>query len=66
MLEEFYPTPKRLLEKVFEGTKWYAIESVLEPSAGKGDIADFMVENEVNQNEIDCIELEPVVTEHFI
>ena len=32
---EFYPTPKTLLDQIFEGADWKKIETVLEPSAGK-------------------------------
>ena len=36
--KEFFPTPELLLEKVFEGVDWTRIESVLEPSCGRGDM----------------------------
>ena len=35
----FYPTPEALARRLLEGLKWDYIESVLEPSAGKGDLA---------------------------
>ena len=35
----FYPTPEHLTEKLLGSVKWDFIESVLEPSAGKGDLA---------------------------
>ena len=38
--KEFYPTPRELLEKITEGIDWKRLQSVLEPSAGKGDIVD--------------------------
>lgn len=38
--KDFYPTPERLVEKMVEGIDFSCILSVLEPSAGKGDIAD--------------------------
>ena len=34
----FYPTPPALCEALLEGIEWEKIESVLEPSAGKGDL----------------------------
>lgn len=34
--KEFYPTPKELLDKITEGINWEQLQSVLEPSAGKG------------------------------
>ncbi len=41
-LLEFYPTPETLLEKVLAGIKWSRIHTVLEPSAGKGDIVSYI------------------------
>lgn len=56
---EFYPTPKELVEKMLDGVDFRMIETVLEPSAGKGDILRVLAskENYSNGNfEIDCIE----------
>ena len=38
----FYPTPEALAAKLLDGIKWDMIESVLEPSAGKGDLARYV------------------------
>lgn len=57
--DEFYPTPKELLEKIFEGFDWKSIKTILEPSAGKGDIVNFITDNKYNKYykyDIDCIE----------
>lgn len=35
----FYPTPEALAKKLLEGLDWCFVESILEPSAGKGDLA---------------------------
>ena len=35
----FYPTPQSLANELISGFDWKLIESVLEPSAGKGDLA---------------------------
>ena len=35
----FYPTPEPLAKKLLEGIDWPYVESILEPSAGKGDLA---------------------------
>ena len=35
----FYPTPQSLACELISGYDWKYIESVLEPSAGKGDLA---------------------------
>lgn len=40
-LKEFYPTPPELIAKMLKGIRPKAELSVLEPSAGKGDIALF-------------------------
>lgn len=41
-LKEFYPTPVDLIAKMVEGIDLRDVKSVLEPSAGKGDIVDFL------------------------
>lgn len=38
----FYPTPEALAEKLLQGVRWAFVESVLEPSAGKGDLARYV------------------------
>ena len=64
--EQFYPTPKSLLDKITVSLKWSKITSVLEPSAGKGDIADY-VKEKLNTPytrydiQIDCIEKDPAL-----
>lgn len=42
-LKEFYPTPPELIAQMLKGYDMRNAESILEPSAGKGDIADFVV-----------------------
>lgn len=37
----FYPTPEALIEKLTYGVDWHFVSSILEPSAGKGDIARY-------------------------
>lgn len=57
----FYPTPEKLLEKITADVDWKHVQTVLEPSAGKGNIADFVKkEGRAAYNseiDIDCIEL---------
>ncbi|MGI6691067.1 MAG: DUF4942 domain-containing protein [Christensenellales bacterium] len=63
----FYPTPARVADKMLEGIIWPEVQDVLEPSAGKGDLAD-AVERQMtgrlrhncdgNKDKIDCIELD--------
>lgn len=62
----FYPTPKALAEKLLEGIHWYDISSVLEPSAGKGDLAEMVRGTHgsygwraFDLQDIDCVEIDP-------
>lgn len=62
--EEFYPTPESLLNKIFDGVDWKQVDTILEPSAGKGDIIEFIQNSEEAHRyhhnfEIDCIEKDP-------
>lgn len=41
----FYPTPTNLIDKMLSGIDFKNINSVLEPSAGKGDIAEAVKDN---------------------
>lgn len=59
--DEFYPTPKKLLDKITEGVQWNQINTILEPEAGKGDIVEY-VSNQCKSAyhykvDIDCIEI---------
>ena len=61
--KEFYPTPKELFDKITEGIDQNKLQSVLEPSAGKGDIADYVKEKYKKETwnrdlDIDCIEID--------
>lgn len=38
----FYPTPEALAVKLLDGVRWDRVGSVLEPSAGKGDLARYI------------------------
>jgi len=40
---EFYPTPKKIIDKMLEGIDFKLVSSVLEPSAGKGDIVESVI-----------------------
>lgn len=39
-IDTFYPTPRSLVDKMLAGIDFMLIDSILEPSAGKGDIID--------------------------
>ena len=65
--EDFYPTPDKLLEKITAGFDWPLLNYFLEPSAGRGNIAEFIKKtkneyydkwNAKNEPDIDCIEIE--------
>lgn len=61
--DDFYPTPVGLLNKITEGLKWDDFSSILEPEAGKGDIAEFVMEKcstyrYRDEIDVDCIEID--------
>lgn len=67
----FFPTSERLVGKLLEGINWHTIKTVLEPSAGKGNIVDCLAKKHVSVHgtrgfgdgfgllDIDCIEIDP-------
>lgn len=65
--KDFYPTKDSTIEKLIEGIELYELNTILEPSAGKGNIVDYLV-NKVNKGgsyyrnpkklDIDCIEID--------
>ncbi len=64
--KDFYPTPENIINKMLFDIDFKMIHSILEPSAGKGNIADRIREKEklysTNYNkfsfDLDCIELD--------
>jgi hypothetical protein len=60
---EFYPTPQSLVDKMLQGIDWNYIHTILEPSAGKGDILKEIAKKEGNYHriefDVDCIEIDP-------
>jgi phospholipid N-methyltransferase len=59
---EFYPTPKPVIEKMLEpyaSRYGYALsgKTILEPSAGKGDILDFISDSGVRKNKLYACEI---------
>lgn len=58
--ENYYPTPKALIDKMLEDVSWVGTRYVLEPSAGTGNIVkEILKENSYNRTvEIDCIEFD--------
>lgn len=68
--EDYYPTPEELLDGILSTVDWESIKYVLEPSAGKGNIVEYLPqaarkyrrESHYYRDEsldIDCIEIEP-------
>ena len=59
---EFYPTPPNLAEKMLEGVDWTYIDTILEPSAGKGDILRVLAKQKTKYRskpfDVDCIEID--------
>ena len=69
----FYPTPLELADKLLTDIDWDYIETVLEPSAGKGDLVKATAKNahvsRYNDKglEVDCVEIDPylrLILEH--
>lgn len=65
--KDFYPTPESIIDKMIAGLDFTFIHSVLEPSAGKGNIVDYLKRLEGRTDkygykkmslDIDCIELD--------
>ena len=40
--EDYYPTPEKLLDEITAGLEWEKIETLLEPSAGTGNICEYL------------------------
>lgn len=67
----FYPTPLELVDKMLSGITWSSVDTILEPSAGKGNIVFGILDNLYNRRyshhdsrmfggiTIDCIEIDP-------
>lgn len=61
----FYPTPPELAEKLLADIDWDYIETVLEPSAGKGDLVKAIAKNvhvsryNDKRFDVDCVEIDP-------
>lgn len=60
-MDDFYPTPIKLIARMIEGLDFNAISDVLEPSAGKGDICDAIkdIRKYGKYFKIDVIEIVP-------
>jgi len=61
--EEFYPTPKLLYDIMTLGIDWKMVHTVLEPSAGRGDLVDYVQTSKKvcsynDDLDMDCIEID--------
>ncbi len=56
--EEFYPTPENLACPMLSGVKFDDHDAILEPSAGKGDLADQIRRRYARNNREDDIDLD--------
>ncbi len=71
---QFYPTPSDVAGKLMAGVDWKNVKSVLEPSAGRGDLIDWAKRRcekvryhrniyhgsySIDLDDIDCIEIDP-------
>ena len=67
---DYYPTPDSLLDEILKDIDWERVKTILEPSAGKGSIAEYIRQRSKkyacdswHSGEeiygIDCIEIEP-------
>lgn len=68
--DQFYPTPPSVSKKMLEGVKWDMIETILEPSAGKGDLILAAAEAYYVQGryrsgslDVDAVEIDPYLRE---
>jgi hypothetical protein len=55
---EFYPTPRALADKMVSHIKWKTVRTILEPSAGKGDLLKAVARKLSDERgiDVDCIE----------
>ena len=65
--KNFYPTPENLIEKMLKDIDFTFIKTILEPSAGKGNIVGWLGEKVGKESDrygghynysVDCIELD--------
>lgn len=67
--EDYYLTPDSLLDEITAGLDWQMINTVLEPSAGRGNICEYVKKKTAVYEhydhygridmDIDCVEIEP-------
>lgn len=63
----FYPTPPSVAEKMLEGIDWMKVSTVLEPSAGSGNLVKAILKeyslhryrSSERSIDVDCVEIDP-------
>jgi len=63
----FYPTPPSVAEKMLEGIDWMKVSTVLEPSAGSGNLVKAVLKeyrlhryrSSERSIDVDCVEIDP-------
>ena len=66
----FYPTPAHLVQKMLDAVNWSNVTTILEPSAGKGDLAipaaqrwlirkGYSSRDSISKVDLDCVEIDP-------
>ncbi len=65
----FYPTPPEIAGKLLSGVNWDCVESILEPSAGRGDLIEYALRRNRSRrgcyygrhelDDVDCVEIDP-------
>lgn len=68
--DQFYPTPPSVAAKMLEGIDWDKIETILEPSAGKGDLILAASKASLDSDgyrrqplDVDAVEIDPYLRE---
>ena len=66
---QFYPTPSDVAGKLLSAVDWHFVSTVLEPSAGRGDLIDYAFKRNRKRyrgyhydhdlEDVDCIEIDP-------
>lgn len=68
--QDYFPTPLSLIHKMFSDIDWRKVSTVLEPSAGSGNLVEVVLEKmkslqhnsysiDEKKYDIDCIEIDP-------
>ena len=69
--DQFYPTPPSVAEKMLKGIDWDVVQTVLEPSAGKGDLILAAARakharcrwSRAQELDVDAVEIDPYLRE---